>query len=222
MPVNPLCHGSEYTRPLSNWTLTRVSTEVRGVRDVGLVQLLHPAQPDQPGGHPVGEAEGVAAGVLAGGQLRLDLGEELVVVVDVLGVVDLDAGLLREGVQRRVRRGLVVDVDVRRPVRPVDDLVGVGLVRPGRLGRRRCAPAGSAVPLVPQAARRGGQADGTGALHEGAAGEETADQRGRRGSAGGSRSSVLLLRGGSVGRALSASRRSCGARPCGRRRCCRT
>ena len=106
----------------------------------------------------------VAAGVLAGLQLRLDLGEELVVVVVVLGVVDLDAGLLRERVERRVLLGLVVDVDVLGPVGPVDDLLGVGACPSARLVagaafvcrarwcRRRPAPA--ATPRRPRAVQQ--------------------------------------------------------------------
>src|SRR6185437_10790189 len=43
--------------------------------------------------------------------------EERRVVVDVLGVVDVDAGLLLERVQRRERLRLLVDVHVERPVR---------------------------------------------------------------------------------------------------------
>ena len=66
------------------------------VRHVGLVELLDPAEPDHPGGHPVGEHDDVAADRLAAAELVLDLAEELVVVVDVVVVGDVDAGLRLE------------------------------------------------------------------------------------------------------------------------------
>ena len=92
------------------------------LRHVRRVELLDPAEPDQPGGHPVGEDHEVAPGVLARGELRLDLGEELVVVVDVLGVVDLDPGRLVNA--SRVGRCFSSSyVDVLGPVGPVDDLL---------------------------------------------------------------------------------------------------
>ena len=77
-----------------------------------------------------------------------------------------------ERVQGRVRLGLVVDVDVLRPVGPVDDLLGVGLVRDRHLAlvlsfvplsmphaarprcrRRRCGPCTS-TPTTGQAAEQ--------------------------------------------------------------------
>ncbi len=48
----------------------------------------------------------------------LDLPEEAVVVVDVLEVLDVHAVVLLERHERRMRLGLLVDVDVERPVRP--------------------------------------------------------------------------------------------------------
>ena len=84
------------------------------VRDLGLVERLDPAEPDHPGRHPVGEHHHVALDRLAGAELVAHLGVELGVVVDVVGVVDGDAGALLEDVERR--RLLLLRVDVRRPV----------------------------------------------------------------------------------------------------------
>ena len=52
-------------------------------------------------GHPVGEHHHVAPDRLAVAELVAHLGEELGVVVDVVGVVDLDAGALLEVLERR-------------------------------------------------------------------------------------------------------------------------
>ncbi len=105
--------------------------QVAEVRDVGVVQLLHVVQPDQSGDHPLGEADGVCSDVLAERELVAHLGVVGVVVIDVDEVLDLDAGLFREGDQRRVVAVFVL-VDVRGPVRPANRLVGVGFIR-GRL-----------------------------------------------------------------------------------------
>ena len=85
------------------------------VGHVRVVELLDPAEADHPRGHPVGEHDDVAADRLAVAELVPHLAEELVVVVDVGVVVDLDAGLLLELLQRRVVL-LAVDVDVVGPV----------------------------------------------------------------------------------------------------------
>ena len=108
----------------------RLGQQVLEVRDVRQVQRLQVAHLPELADHPVRQDHQVPAGVLAGGQLLVDLGEEVVVGVDVLGVVDRDPGLGLEGVQRRPLVLVVrVDVDVGDPVREVDDLLGVGLVR---------------------------------------------------------------------------------------------
>src|SRR5262249_16310999 len=94
------------------------------VRDRRLVELLRPALLDHQAevAVVVREDDDVAAGRLAARELALDLGEERGVVVDVLGVRDVDAELLLELLQRRVRMRLVVRVDVERPVREVQSL----------------------------------------------------------------------------------------------------
>ena len=85
-------------------------------QDVPLERLdvaeLHPLA-----GHPVGQRDHVAADVLAGLQRRLELPEELLVVVDVLDVVGMGLVLGVEHVDRGV--AVVLLVDVERPVRPV-------------------------------------------------------------------------------------------------------
>ena len=95
----------------------QVGVEVRHVRDVGVVELLRVAEADPAADHPVGEADGVGADVLAERELVLDLAVVGVVVVDVDLVVDLDAGLVGEAhrasgsCRRRPRR-------CRRPSSP--------------------------------------------------------------------------------------------------------
>ncbi len=85
-------------------------------QDVPLERLdvaeLHPLA-----GHPVGQRDQVAADVLAGLQRRLELPEELLVVVDVLDVVGVGLVLGVEHIDRGV--AVVLLVDVERPVRPV-------------------------------------------------------------------------------------------------------
>ncbi len=99
------------------------------VRDDRLVELLEPAQANEPGGHPLGQRDQVPARVLAGLERRLDRAEELLVVVDHLGVVDLGAVLRRELLEACVLGGVVVvGVDVQRPVGEVEDVGGGGLL----------------------------------------------------------------------------------------------
>ena len=76
----------------------------------------------------------------------LDLSEVLGVRVDVLGVDDVDAELLRERLERRPLLRLLVDVDVERPVREAQ--------RVGELSRSPLLPP---LPLLPpQAASEAG------------------------------------------------------------------
>ena len=78
---------------------------------------------DHPRGHPVGHHEDVPAGGLAVLQLRRDLGEERLVVVDVaVLVVDGDAGLLLELLHGRGVRP-VDRVEVADPVGEDDRLL---------------------------------------------------------------------------------------------------
>ena len=116
MPVRPLCHGrvsrsgrGSHCRPRSGWIrfLWRLGTLLG-------VQRLDPAEADHPGGHPVGQHDHVALDRLARAELVAHLGEELGVVVDVVGVVDGDPGRssnVLELVARPCAR-----VDVGRPV----------------------------------------------------------------------------------------------------------
>ena len=70
---------------------------------VAVIERLEPAEPDQAVDHPVGQDHevplGRQAGVERAGQVAR---EELLVVVDGLEVVDLDAGLRRELLEGRV------------------------------------------------------------------------------------------------------------------------
>src|SRR5690606_4863354 len=78
------------------------------------------------------------------------LAVERVVVLDVLDVLSLDPGALGEGLEGRARARVVVVVEVERPVRPADELLGVRHVGPrGDAGARRGPAARSA-----RAARR--------------------------------------------------------------------
>jgi hypothetical protein len=91
------------------------------VRDVALdVDLLEVAEADEVAEHPVGRDDDVVAGVLARRERWLDDAEERLVVLDVLGVGDVDPGLFLELLERR-RGAVVVLVDVERPVREVQD-----------------------------------------------------------------------------------------------------
>lgn len=67
-------------------------------------------------------------------ELRLDLAEELDVVVDVLGVLDLDPGALRERLQGGPVLAVVGDVHVLGPVGEVDLLLLGRVVVGGRRG----------------------------------------------------------------------------------------
>jgi hypothetical protein len=114
------------------------------VGELGVVQRRHVAQVDQPAGHPVGQHDDVAIDALVPLERLVDLGEKLVVVVDVFGVFGLDPGGLLE-----VRHGLLVDVK-----RPVGD--AEGLAAAGRRGGGRVAGRGFGAFLA--AAARGEQA----------------------------------------------------------------
>ena len=92
-----------------------VVDQVLLVGELGVVQRCHVAKVDQAAGHPVGEDDDVAVDALIPLERLVDLGEELAVVVDVLGVLRLDArGLLEVG------HRLLVDVE--RPVRDPERL----------------------------------------------------------------------------------------------------
>jgi hypothetical protein len=103
MPVRPLCQVSELLPPRVEDDLLQRGQEVGLVRDVGLVDLLDPSEVDEPRRHPVGEHGHVAADVLALLQLRAEAREPLVVGVDLLEVVDGDAELVLELLERRGR-----------------------------------------------------------------------------------------------------------------------
>ena len=122
-----------------------VLAEVHPVRDVLLVQLLHVAQPDQPARHPVRQDDDVAADALAAAEGLADLGEELVVVVDVLGVGDADAGLVLEVGDR-------IAVDVVGPVRDAEG-VQAAAVRRRRRPHRPCSPGRPPSPARPRRGR---------------------------------------------------------------------
>src|SRR3954468_15589875 len=135
--------------------------QVLHVRDRRLVELLRPALLDHQAevAVVVGEDDDVATGRLAARQLPLDLREERRVVVDVLGVGDVDARLLLEVLERRMRVRLVVRVDVQRPVRELEGL-REGVVRAGarRLGAAAAA-GGEHTGHREQGAARGGAAE---------------------------------------------------------------
>ena len=131
----------------------QVGDEVRvDVRHVGVVELLQPAEVDHPGGHPVGEHDDVAADRLAVAELVLDLGEELVVVVDVGVVGDVDAGLLLERLERGSSACLLTSM-YSGQLREDELLLRVRLVRAlARLG-------GLPVPLGAAGGEQRGQAE---------------------------------------------------------------
>lgn len=215
-----------------------------GVRQVRGVELLRPAEPDEPPGQPVGDDDDVPADVLAGRELRLDLAEELDVVVDVLGVLDLDAGPFGERVQRRPVLLVVADVHVLGPVGEVDHLLL------GRVVRRRGGLAvrllggRDAAPGEPGEAADGERAEARGP-HQRTAGQgaPAAGQAALYGGQLGPGQAVRLvllhalcaLSGGGDGRwsdgrhaaapligCFIGPRRSCGASPSRRPPCCRT
>ena len=197
--------------------------QVAGVRDLGLVELLDVALPDQAAGHPVGQRDDVLADVVAVAQLPLDLAVVRVVVVDVLGVGGLDARVGLELLQRRVVLGVLVVVEVGGPVGPAHHLVGGRLVLDGGLRLRLAA----GLRGVARAARgeRGGDPDPAGAPEDGAAGQLRAHQRLEHrvvmsDSVAGAHAGRLLS-GGRVMVRLS-PRRWCDATPCERRRWCRS
>ncbi len=116
--------------------------EVGLVGEAGVVERRAIAERDHPGDHPVGEDHDVAVDRLVALQRLVDLGEELVVVVDVLAVLDGDPGRCRE-----IRNGLLVDVE-----RPVGDPQRAlwGAVAAAVEG----AAAGASAAFLPQAASR--------------------------------------------------------------------
>ncbi len=128
------------------------------VRQLRVVELLDVAGVVHLLREPVAHRDQVAASRLAIRELRLELAEELVVVVDVLDVVDLDACLVLELGDRPV----LARVDVERPLRDRElALHGAGCVhlfgadlrcrirsRPSRRIRPRERPA--AAPPGPQ------------------------------------------------------------------------
>jgi hypothetical protein len=123
--------------------------EVRDVRDHVLVELLRPALLDHSERYCSLSVRTMMSLLIdwPRRERTLDLPEELGVRVDVLGVLDLDAGLLRERIERRKRLRLLVDVDVVRPVREAE--------RVGELlGPPAAGTAAAAAP--PQAAAKPG------------------------------------------------------------------
>src|SRR5207245_4346946 len=122
------------------------------VRDSALVELLDPAllHEQRRIARVVGHHDYVPARRLAAGEVGLDLGEERRVVVDVLAIVDMNAVLLLELVERRMLAARLV-VDVERPVREVQSL--------GELGRDGCAAGG---PWAAAAAATGREEPGNG------------------------------------------------------------
>ena len=106
----PDCHGKRVVAVRVEVRVLLDGDEVLDVRDRGLVELLGPAllehQPEV--AVVVGQHDDVAVDRLPARERALDLPEERGVVVDVLDVVDVDAGLLLELVERRVRLRLVV------------------------------------------------------------------------------------------------------------------
>ena len=94
---------------------------------IGVVELLQVAQVVHLLGHPVGDHEDAAVSRLALVELRLDLAEERRVVVDVLDVLDVDAGAVGE-----LGEGVVLArIDVARPVG--DDQLALDLAAFGGL-----------------------------------------------------------------------------------------
>src|SRR6266540_2589297 len=141
--VSPML-SSRVTLPLSEESVRNWST----VR-TGFVNFSFQAMPVDP---------------LAARERASDLAEVLVVRVDVLEVIDLDAELLVERVERRPPLRLLVDVDVERPVREVECLRE--LVRAG------CALLAGAAARSQQARNREDGATCGGPLEQLASGED--------------------------------------------------
>ena len=95
-------------------TAAQVVLDVRHVVEVDLLQVAEVVHLLR---HPVGDHEDVAPAGLALVEQRLDLAEELDVVVDVLDVVDADAGTCSSNSSIGAVRALV---DVAGPVRDVE------------------------------------------------------------------------------------------------------
>ncbi len=186
----------------------QVGQELRlDVGHVRHVELLHPAEADHAGGHPVGHRDDVAADRLAGGELVAHLGEELGVVVDVGVVGDRDPGLLLELLERRDHRLalavdlLGLDVDVLRPVGEVDDLLGVRHVL-RRLGGGAGALGGGTASLGPARCQRRDAEPGS-AQHQRPAGQQPARQGGAE------RGGDLVVHEGSPGAGAGGGLRRC-------------
>ena len=103
MPGEPALPGQASTAARGRSDVLELGQEVGACGIRIELQRLAELLADHPVGHPVGEDEDVAVDVLAVPQLRGDLAEVGVVVVDVLGVRHLHAGLLLEGLEGRVR-----------------------------------------------------------------------------------------------------------------------
>src|SRR6185437_11687060 len=132
-----------------------VVDEVRvDVRQRGLVELLDVAEADHLASHPVRHHDDVAPARAAARKLLADLSEELVVVVDLLGVLHVHAGLFGELLERRVLA--VIHVDVERPVGEVELRAHLAL----RDGLLRCGlrPAAQGVAAPAAGGEEGGRA----------------------------------------------------------------
>ena len=144
------------------WACLRVD-EIREVRDEGLVELLRPALRDVLAERAVvvGRDDDVATDALSLTQTALHGREVLRVRIDVLVVVDLDARLRRELLERRgsLHAGSLERrrrIDVVRPVREVEDVV--------HLAAGRAAPAASAARREER--RQGEQRSSSGAASQ--------------------------------------------------------
>lgn len=128
MPAKPDCRSERVLAPGVEGDLLERREQAADVGHLDQLQRLAQALADDPVGHPVGEGEDVAVDVLLGPQLRRDLVEVGVVVVDVLGVGHGQPGLLLEGLEGRVPLARVVHVEVGGPVGPPHRLLRVGEV----------------------------------------------------------------------------------------------
>ena len=91
-----------------------------------MVELLDPAEVDHLGRHPVGQHEHVALDRLAAAELVLHLGEEVVVVGDVVGVRNADTAQLLEVIDSGgLRIFLIGLIDVGLPVGDDEFLLAV-------------------------------------------------------------------------------------------------